>query len=602
MAGWSRRLTGPRLHSDSARICFESMDPERIGERTTVGLFFRQAARHKDRTVVRHHDGTAWRSVSWERMAELALRVAAGLVDHGVAAGDRVVIMADNCLEWLYCDLGIQAAGAVSVPIYPSTPAAMAQVIADDAGARLAFVADALADRLRLDRVVTMGADLPAWVAGEASPDRLAEVEARAAALTPDDLVTLVYTSGTTGIPKGVMLAHRCIVDMALSCLEVFDIGPDDEALSFLPYSHVFERINGVFVGLAAGMSAWIARGVPRLLDDLRECRPTIMVAVPRVYEKMHQQVMALVRDAPPWRRVLFHWAIAQGRRRSRGRAAPLHPLADRLVLAPLRGRLTGGRMRFFVSGGAPLSTEVESFFWAVGVKILNGWGMTETASGATSNTGSRHQFETVGPPLPGVRIRIAGDGEILVHSPGNMLGYFNNPEATAETLDDGWVRTGDIGEVDAEGFLRITDRKKELLKTAGGKFVAPSPMESRLMQQPVIERAVVIGDQRPYVTALIVPDWKALEAETGVSGRPEDLVDDGRARAAVQRAVDELNRDLGSWETIKYFALIPHDFTEEAGEITPTLKVKRRVVQERYRDRIETMYRGRSPRESTAH
>jgi long-chain acyl-CoA synthetase len=590
------------LQSASARICFESMDPERLGERTTVGLFFRRAARYGDRTVVRHHDGSAWRSVSWERMAELALRVAARLVDQGVAAGDRVVIMADNCLEWLYCDLAIQAVGAVSVPIYPSTPAAMAQVIADDAGARLAFVADALAGRLRLDRVVTMGADLPAWVAGEASPDRLAEVEARAAAITPDDLVTLVYTSGTTGIPKGVMLAHRCIVDMALSCLEVFDIGPDDEALSFLPYSHVFERINGIFVGLAGGASAWIARGVPRLLDDLHECRPTIMVSVPRVYEKMHQQVMALVRDASPWRRALFHWAIAQGRRRSRGRAAPLHPLAERLVLAPLRRRLTGGRMRFFVSGGAPLSTEVESFFWAVGVKILNGWGMTETASGATSNTRSRHQFETVGPPLPGVRIRIAGDGEILVHSPGNMLGYFNNPEATAETLDDGWVRTGDIGDVDAEGFLRITDRKKELLKTAGGKFVAPSPMESRLMQQPVIERALVIGDERPYVTALVVPDWKALEAETGVSGRPDDLVDDERARAAVQRAVDELNRDLGSWETIKYFALIPRDFTEEAGELTPTLKVKRRVVQERYRDRIETMYRGRSPRESAAH
>jgi long-chain acyl-CoA synthetase len=567
------------------------MDPERLGERTTVGLFFRRAARYRDRTVVRHHDGTAWRSVSWERMAELALRVAAQLVEQGVAAGDRVVIMADNCLEWLYCDLGIQAAGAVSVPIYPSTPAAMAQVIADDAGARLAFVADALAGRLRLDRVVTMGADLPAWVAGEASPDRLAEVEARAAAITPDDLVTLVYTSGTTGIPKGVMLAHRCIVDVALSCLEVFDIGPDDEALSFLPYSHVFERINGVFVGLAAGASAWIARGVPSLLDDLHECRPTIMVSVPRVYEKMHQQVMALVRDASPWRRTLFHWAIAQGRRRSRGRAAPLHPIAERLVLAPLRRRLTGGRLRFFVSGGAPLSTEVESFFWAVGVKILNGWGMTETASGATSNTEGRHQFETVGPPLPGVRIRIAGDGEILVHSPGNMLGYFNNPEATAETLDDGWVRTGDVGDVDAEGFLHITDRKKELLKTAGGKFVAPSPMESRLMQQAVIERALVIGDERPYVTALVVPDWRALEAETGVSGRPEDLVDDERARAAVQRAVDELNRDLGSWETIKYFALIPRDFTEEAGELTPTLKVKRNVVYDRYEDLFESMY-----------
>jgi len=489
----------------------------------------------------------------------------------------------------------------VTVPIYPSTPAQMAQVIVENAGARTAFAAAALADRLQVDRLVTLEGDLEQWVADAPDPELLAEVEARAAAISPDDLVTLVYTSGTTGVPKGVMLAHRCIVDMARSCLEVFDLGPDDEALSFLPYSHVFERINGIFVGLAAGASGWIARGVPRLLDDLHECRPTVMVSVPRVYEKMHQQVMAVVRESPPWRRAIFNWAVGQGRRRARGQAAPTYALAERIVLGPLRRRLTGGRLRFFVSGGAPLSSEVEGFFWALGVRILNGWGMTETASGATSNTEERHEFETVGPPLPGVEIRIAEDGEILVRSPGNMLGYYGNPEATAESLQDGWVLTGDIGELDAAGFLRITDRKKELIKTAGGKFVAPAPMEARLMQHAEIERAVVIGDERPYVTALVVPDWRVLESE-GVSGRPEELLEDERARAAVQRSVDELNRDLGNWETIKYFELLPADFTEESGELTPTLKVKRRVVQERYRDRIETMYQGKVRPESAAH
>jgi len=284
-----------------------------------------------------------------------------------------------------------------------------------------------------------------------------------------------------------------------------------------------------------------------------------------------------------------------------RGARAPLHPIADRLVLGPLRKRLTGGRLRFFVSGGAPLSTEIESFFWALGVKILNGWGMTETASGATTNTERRHRFETVGPPLPGVEIKIAEDGEILIKGPGNMVGYYQNPEATAETLDDGWVRTGDIGQLD-DGFLRITDRKKELLKTAGGKFVAPAPMETRLMQDSAIERAVVIGDERPYVTALIVPDWKTLEVEHGVKGRPEDLCEDGRARAVVQRSIDELNRDMGSWESIQYFALLPEDFTEETGELTPTLKVKRRVVQERYRERIESMYQGKVRPPTAAH
>ena len=570
------------------------MDAERLSERTTIGLFFRQAGRFGDRTLVRFHDGQGWRGVSWSRMSELVLRTAARLVREEVQAGDRVCLMAENRLEWLYCDLAVQAAGAVTVPIYPTTPARTAQVIVEDAGARLAFVDDELRDRLRVERTVALGADLPAWVAEPADPELLAEVEARAAAVTPDDLATLVYTSGTTGLPKGVMLPHRCFVDMARSCLQVFDIGPDDEQLSFLPYSHVFERINGVFVGLAAGSSAWIARGIPKLVDDLQECRPTVMVSVPRVYEKMHQQVMATVREQPALRRAIFRWALAQGRRRMRGAPAPLHPLADRVVLGPVRRRLTGGRLRFFVSGGAPLAAEVESFFWAIGVKILNGWGMTETSSGATSNTERRHEFETVGPPLPGVEVRIAGDGEILVKSPGNMVGYYHNPEATAETLDDGWVRTGDIGELDTAGFLRITDRKKELLKTAGGKFVAPAPMETRLMQDPAIERAVVIGDERPYVTALIVPDWRTLEVEHGITGRPEDLCDDERARAVVQRAVDELNRDLGSWESIKYVALLPHDFTEQSGELTPTLKVKRRAVQERYRDRIETMYAGK--------
>jgi long-chain acyl-CoA synthetase len=578
------------------------VDPESLSERTTFGLFSRQAARFGDRTLVRFHDGQAWRGLSWGRMAELTSRVAARLIGEGVQAGDRVAIMAENRAEWLYCDLAIQACGAVTVPIYPSTPANTAQVIADDAGTRLAFVDDGLADRLHVDRLVRIDADLPAWVAGAADPELLGELAARAAAVTADDLATLVYTSGTTGMPKGVMLPHRCFVDMAHSALQVFEIGPDDEALSFLPYSHVFERINGIFVGMVAGGSAWIARGVPRLVDDLAEARPTIMVAVPRVYEKMHQQVMAIVREQPARRQAIFRWAVRQGRKRMRGEFAPFYPLADRVVLGNIRKRLTGGRLRFFVSGGAPLSAEVESFFWALGVKILNGWGMTETASGATTNTEERHEFETVGPPLPGVELRIADDGEVLVKSPGNMTGYFNNPAATAETLDDGWVRTGDIGEVDARGFLRITDRKKELIKTAGGKYVAPAPMETRLMQSSAVERAVVIGDERPYVTALVVPDWLTLAVEHGIRGEPRELCDDERAQAVIQSAVDEVNRDLGSWETIKYFTLLPDDFSEESGELTPTLKVKRRIVQERYGEQIENMYTGKVRPPAAAH
>lgn len=578
------------------------MNVNALNERTTVGVFFRQAARFGDKTVLRYHDGEGWAAVSWSRLADLVLRVACRLLEEGVEAGDRVVIMARNRVEWLYCDLGIQAAGAVTVPIYATTPARTAQLIAEDAGARVALVDDDFAGHLDLPLVVRMDADLPALLGAEPKAYLPARVEARAAAIRPDDLVTLAYTSGTTGVPKGVMLAHRNFVDMARSALQVFDIGPDDESLSFMPYSHVLERINGIFTGLMAGGSTTLSRGIPTLREDLQEVRPTVMVAVPRVYEKMHQVAMATVREMPARRQAIFRWAVAQGRRHSLGRPAPLYPVARLLVLNRVNRMLTGGRLRFFVSGGAPLSGEIESFFWSLGVKIFNGWGLTETSSGATSNTEVRHRFDTVGTPLPGVEIRIADDGEILVKGPGNMLGYYRNAEATAEVLDGEWVRTGDIGELDEDGFLKIVDRKKELIKTAGGKYVAPAPLETRLMEDPAIERALVIGDERPYVVALVVPDWATLAAVHGISGRPEELVKDQRVRSLVQHCVDELNSDLGSWETIKYFELLPHDFTEEAGELTPSLKVRRRVVHERHRPLIDTMYEGKAKPVSAAH
>jgi long-chain acyl-CoA synthetase len=572
----------------------------RISDRTTVGVFFRQAARQADRVCVRHHDGSRWQEVSWTALADLVLRVAAHLVDEGIAAGDRVVLAAENRLEWLCCDLGIQTAGAVTVPVYPSTPAAVARKIVHNSEAHLGIASDEEhAGRLAPLRCVRMDAELGTWLGADMPPDEGAQVEERAAALRPDDLATIVYTSGTTGEPKGVMLAHRNFVDVAHCCLEAFDLSPDDTALSFLPYSHVLERINGIFVGLTAGAGVWLSRGMDVLVEDIHECRPTVMVSVPRVYEKMHQAVMARIRRETALRRFLFHWALKQGRRQLRGTPGRLYPLADRLVLEPLRTRLTGGRLRFFITGGAPITREVEEFFWAVGIKILQGWGMTETSSAATANTLSHHRFETVGRPLPGVELRIDEDGEILVRSPGNMLGYFRAPRATAATLVDGWwVRTGDIGEVDAEGFLRITDRKKDLIKTAGGKYVAPQPLESQLQQDPLIERVVVIGDEKPYVTALVVPDWEAVRHELQLDGDGAHLASDQRVRSVVQARIDELNRGLGSWETIKRFTLLTRDFTEDGGELTPTLKVKRRVVQERYSDMIDEMYA--APREAS--
>jgi long-chain acyl-CoA synthetase len=571
------------------------VNSERIPERTVPGVFFRQVDRLGPRTLFHHHQDGRWNELSWDEAGERVGRLAAALVEAGVEPGERVLLMSENRLEWLLSDLAIMTAAAVTVPVYQSTPPRTAQQIVENSQARLAIVSgEALAGRLHVERVVRMDAELPGWMGREHQSDRVREVEARASALSPEDLATVVYTSGTTGEPKGVMLAHRNLVDMARGCLEEFDIGEGDSSLSFLPYSHVLERVNSILVLLAAGGTAWLSRGIERLADDIQESRPTVVVAVPRVYEKMHQRVLEQVGKAPPRRQALFRWALEQGRRRSRGRRALLHPLADRLVLSKLRQRLTGGRLRFFVSGGAPLGREVEEFFWSFGVPIYNGWGMTETSSGATSNNPRRHRFETVGTPLPGVRLRIAGDGEVLVDGPGNMLGYFRNEAATAEVLQDGWIHTGDVGELDGDGFLRITDRKKDLIKTAGGKFVAPQPLEAILQQAPIVERALVLGDERPYAVALIVPDWNALRRQLGLEGEPESLLEDGRARAAIQRLLDDMNAELGSWERIKSFQLLASDFSEEKGEITPTLKVKRRVVQERYREEIEHMYSGK--------
>jgi long-chain acyl-CoA synthetase len=569
------------------------LNPQGIADRTTVGVFFGQAARLHDRPLVHYISGERWKVHTWAEMKRDVLAVASCLVDAGVKQGDKVILMSENRLEWLFCDFGIQAAGAVTVPIYPSTPPEAVQKIVTNSEAVLAIASGtALAAKLKvggaLQKVATIDTDVATWVVRR--PQQLAEVANRLSKIKPDDLCTIVYTSGTTGDPKGVELAHRCLVDISRAALNVFPLSDTDSTLSFLPYSHVFERINGIFIGLLFGGQAWISRGVDHLAEELGEVQPTVMCSVPRVYEKMYGAVMARVREAPAYRRALFSWAVGVGTRHSHdpqkgGMLAAQYRLADRLVLAALRKRLTGGRLRFFISGGAALSREIEEFFWAIGVPILNGWGMTEMSSGACSNTLQDHRFLTVGKPFPGVELKIADDGEILVKSPGNMLGYHKDPAATANTLKDGWIYTGDIGEIDAEGFLHITDRKKALFKTAVGKYIAPQPLEFGLMRDPLIERAVIVGEGRPYVTALVVPDWEAARKEG---------LDEAGLSAHVQKVVDTVNQHLGNWETIKYFKLLKADFSEANGELSLKLDVKRKVVQQHFEDEIESMYEGK--------
>jgi long-chain acyl-CoA synthetase len=567
----------------------DQIDPDAIDERTTTGVFFRQARKSADRVVFRHFRDDRWQPVTWTEFRESAVRVACALVKAGVQPHDRVVLMAHNSLEWLICDMGIQSAGAVTVPIYANNPPELSQKIAASSGAVLAIVgegkaASALQATEPLSQIVHLDDDVAAWVSQDPAADAVAEVARRMRAVHADDINTIIYTSGTTGEPKGVTLLHRNFVDMVHAYLEVFPIGADDESLSFIPYAHIFERQAGIFTGMVAGGSAWLSRGMERIADDLAEARPTIMCSVPRMYEKMHERVLATVANQPGWKRAIFNWALDVGRS---GKNGPQRWLADKLVLADLRRRLTGGRLRFFVSGGAPLASHVEEFFWAIGVKILQGYGLTETTAGATSNTPAEHKFGTVGKPFRGVEIKLADDKEILVKGACVMQGYYGNEAATREVFEDGWFKTGDIGELDPDGFLTITDRKKDLIKTAGGKYVAPQPIESKLQLDPRIERAVLIGDQRPYIVALVVP-----------AGDPARLAKDESFRAHVQQKIDEVNSGLGQWETIKYFELLPKDFDEESGELTSTLKIKRKAVQEHYKDQIEDMYeRGKDRR-----
>jgi long-chain acyl-CoA synthetase len=566
---------------------------------TIPGVFFDQAARRGDLPCLRYWSGGELRTLTWTQTAERATRVAAALVQSGLRPGDHVALMAANRADWIYCDYGIMAAGGVTVPIYPSLPAHTAAYIAHDSRTRLAIASgDDLAAKLEGDaypeRVFTMDKDVVDWVATEPTPEAKAEVEARLSALRPQDLATVVYTSGTTGDPKGVMLTHGHFVEVAKSALQMFDIGPDDELLSYLPYSHVLERIDGIFVETMAGSSFWLARSLDSLIEDIHVARPTIMLGVPRVFEKVYEAVNDQMAKESVLKQFVFRWALGIGAASLRGVPGPWLRfrigVAERLVLRQLRERLTGGRLRFFISGGAPLNEKVEAFFWAIGVKILQGWGLTETSSGATSNNESQHRYRTVGVPLPGTEIRIADDGEILVKGPGVMLGYKNQPEATSAMISDGWLKTGDMGFVDKDGFLTITDRKKDLIKTSGGKYVAPLPIESQLESSRLVKTSLLIGDERPYVVALIVPDWTAMATESGFAGGQRDT-NDPALRSMFQSVVDGVNQGLASFETIKYFTVLDRDFSESDGELTPTLKKKRRVIGEHFAAEIDALY-----------
>ena len=591
-------------------------------------MFFTRAADLSTRPRYRYRAGDAWREVTWAETEARVLAIAAALLDDGVRVGDRVAILSATRPEWMEIDLAILACGALTIPIYQSSLIAECGYIIANSESSLALVEnakqrakideltahgfelDGVRQTVQLRRVVTIDdGDGPGSLRAllergrEALPRVRPEIERRIEALGRDDVATIVYTSGTTGPPKGVVQTHGNHLATVEAALRTGLIREGDVDFFFLPLAHSFARLVE-YLGIAAGTTTAFARSIDTLAEDMAAARPHLVPAVPRIYEKVYARILAGRDAAPPLKRALFDWAVGVGRARSRceqeRRPVPLGTrlqaaIAHRLVFARIH-QLLGGNIRYMTSGAAPLAREIPEFFHAIGILILEGYGLTETTPSLTVNRPDRFKFGTVGLPLDCCEIRIAEDGEILARGDNVANGYYRRPEATAEAWDpQAWFHTGDIGEVDAEGFLRITDRKKDLIKTSGGKYVAPQKIENLLKMQPHVSQAVVIGDNRKYCVALITLDQEELArwlAGRGIEDvRPETAATDADVQALVQTEVDEVNRHLASFESIKYFRILPGDFSPESGELTPSLKVKRKVVAQRYGPVIEEMY-----------
>jgi long-chain acyl-CoA synthetase len=557
----------------------------------------------------------------FDRVRDLAL----GLASLGVGMGDRVVIMSESRPEWLTADLAILTLGGVTVPVYATLTAAQARYIIQDAGARVAFVSTAeqleklqsvrhqlpaleaivtfasapagSTSVLTLDALVTRGHArlMGEWGAGRQFRDNTREIR-------PEQLATIIYTSGTTGEPKGVMLSHANLISNMIAGHTIVPVKEDDVSLSFLPLSHSFERLVS-YVYLAHGVTIVFAESMETVGRDLAIVKPTVMTGVPRVYEKFQARILERGQALPQPRRTLFHWGVKVAHAKARaeggggnagGILALEAALADRLVFSKIRESI-GGRLWCLVSGSAPLPVDAAEFFHGLGLPITEGYGLTETSPVVSANPIGAARIGTVGKPIPGVEVRIAEDGEILVRGPNVMMGYYNKPEETAAVLKDGWFHTGDIGALDAEGYLRITDRKKDLLVTSGGKKVAPQPIEGILKQSRLVAEAVLLGDRRRFIAALIVPDFIALERRLKDLGRPPAdravLVGRDDVVALYDEVVKALNRELSQFEQIKKFRVLPREFTIASGELTPTMKVKRKSVEENWAAEIEELY-----------
>jgi long-chain acyl-CoA synthetase len=608
-----------RVNDATARVPLTPDEPTTLAE-----VFLRATRVHPKPDALNFKRDSAWQAISSREMIERARSIAAGLHALGVRRGERVAILSESKPEWVLTDAGCQLAGIVDVPVYPTQAPAQVSYILNDSGARVIFVQH----RAAFDRIVEALGECPALehvvffdgagVEGAGEVSTLDELAARGRelmrdepdlidklprAVRPEDLATIIYTSGTTGEPKGVMLTQSNLVTNMIDSSGHLDFHETDVVLSVLPLSHVFERL-AMYMYLHHGMSVYFAESVDKIGDNMREVRPTVMLCVPRLFEKILERIRERAAAKGTRAADVLAWATGVAKEWARYTTAhqtvpPLlelkHSIADRLVYAKWREGL-GGRMRLFVSGGAALPEEIAYTFLGAGLPIVQGYGLTETSPVIAAGNLEDNRVGTVGKPIKNVGVRIAADGEIETRGPNVMRGYFNKPEATrAVFTDDGWFKTGDVGELDAEGNLRITDRKKELFKTSGGKYLAPQPIEQCVKRSRFVNQVVLVGNGRKFPAALIVPNWTELRAYAKHKGfdanTPEELCRDERVLDLMRRQVETQCAELSRYERVKRIALLPSELTVEGGEMTPTLKVKRRVVDQKYRDVIERLY-----------
>lgn len=589
-------------------------------ERNLVALFEAQVKRGGDKTAVRHKREGAWRDVSWNEMARRVRDVADGLASLGLQRGDRVAVIGETNLEWILADLGILGAGGITVTIYQSNKPHEVQYILEDSGARYVFCdTEVQAQKIREIRGQLPKLEGLVRAFGEAASPferTLASLEQagadwrkahprahaeRLATVGPEDAASFIYTSGTTGNPKGVVLTHGNWTYEAWAVAELQVVRPDDTILMFLPMAHSFAKaIEAVW--FSTGATGAFVESMEKIIENAGEVRPTVLPAVPRIFEKAFNAVVSKGFATPGLKGKLFKAAMegfdawVAGKEAGQERVTLGLLVGRKLVFPKLAAALSekfGGRMRVFVSGGAPLSPKIGWFFSQVGMTILEGYGLTETSAGTFINVPAKNKIGTVGPAVPRTEVRIAEDGEILIKGPGVMKEYYNNPAATAEVLKDGWFYTGDIGVLDADRYLKITDRKKDIIVTAGGKNVAPQNLENDLKTDPLISQVMVHGDKRKFLSALITLNEEATRAWAKESGVPAGakLHEDPKVRARIQQAIDALNARQASYSSIKAFAIIPRDFTQESGELTPTLKVKRKVVTKNYQAVLDGFY-----------